>query len=1200
MSIRMRVNSDHHLLLPHHHHVGDRILLQCLATLLLVSAVVAGPQVVEEDDQSGLEESPLTVVQAVESGRVLLPCDVSAPEPTDDTILVLFYQGPIGTPIYSIDGRNGPINRAPHWADENTLGSRAYFDMASEPPGLVLQSVKESDDNEYRCRVDFRSSPTRNVRIELDVIVPLKKIKILSEAGLEVSGVIGPYPVGASVKLQCQVDSGRPRPSVSWFHEGSLLDDVSEVRRGDVTSNTLTIPALTRNDLYKVLTCQASNSNLSVPVAAAVTLDMSFPPLDARILGSLDSLAEGERYEIVCESSGSRPTATITWWKGGILMTDTRSQVFQEGNVSRSTLYLTPSLADHDVYVFCRAKNPMVPSAVMEDSRKLNVHYTPRLSLAAGVSLDMDDIKEGDDVYFECGINANPKVIKVQWYHNGEELIHNVTAGVIQSNQSLVLQRVNRRSSGQYTCSATNVHGHGKSNAVQLSVKFAPVCRPGQKIIYGGGKHEELNVTCNVEAHPEPNYFRWAFNSSSEVVDIPSSSFKVIGKGRSQASYTPKTHLDYGTLLCWANNEVGRQLTPCIFHVIHASAPDPVNNCTVDNVTSSGASVRCQAGWDGGMEQTFMLRVSHARAHTRAHDKKKEAPRVLANTSTSPKPEFLLTGLEPGTEYVLTIMGVNKKGQSDAMRMAIVTLKDVAEKRTSPGSGTIALTPILAVLFGVLASILLMVIVIVIVVRSRQPRPRKPEVKMLYDKGGSPATLPLRRHDEPSAVDDHNPDVIPINDDHQVKELQQDYVTETTGLPQGSGGPSFDHVRQGSPSQTSPQQTSSKKEYLQGHEGSFYINPGTLLRQKGALPPRDADSLLLMGCPLAASTPTTTTTRNSTTTPTVSENFDRQESERNSRESPARETVISTSPWLPQGSRRIQRQRSRRPSQKSLLSVTGSPSSSSIGVQRSDSNRSVTNRPTVHRSESNRSVTNRPTVQRSESNRSVTNRPVVHRSESNRSMTNRPTVHRSESNRSVNIIKPAVHRSESNRSVNTIKPTVHRSESNRSVNTIKPTVQRSESNRSMTNRPVVHRSESNRSVTTSATVHRSESTSRPNNIQRSSSKRPQKPKLRVDTSTCSWSSSQETRKLEKRRSLEAEDVTSPWLLNAPIVKEEWRFKETLVATSPWLQEHQRSGSLKSREIEEGIAPWPPLVTKQAEKVRIVCPLDAKVRIELRL
>ncbi|XP_069935616.1 nephrin-like [Cherax quadricarinatus] len=474
---------------------------------------------------------------------------------------------------------------------------------------------------------------------------------------------------------------------VSWFHEEKLLDDVSEVRRGEVTSNTLHLPSLTRDYLYRVLTCQASNSNLSVPVAATVTLDMSFPPLDVRILGTVESLSEGERYAIVCESSGSRPTATITWWKDGMLMTDTKSQIFHEGNVSRSTLYLTPTLADHDAHVSCRAKNPMVPAAVLEDTRKLNVHYTPRLSLAAGLNLDMEDIKEGVDVYFECGIKANPRVYKVQWFHNGEELSHNVSAGVIQSNQSLVLQSVTRRSSGQYTCTATNLHGLGSSNAVQLSVKFAPMCRPGQKFVYGGGKQEELNITCSVEAHPEPTSFRWAFNSSSELVDIPSSKFWVVGNGKSQASYTPVTHLDYGSLLCWASNDVGSQLKPCIYHIIHASQPDPVNNCTVENVTSTGASVRCLAGWDGGLAQTFTLSADQSRAHTsRAHDRRKEAaPRVLANTSTSPKPEFTLTGLEPGTEYVLTVMGVNKKGESEPTRMVIFTLKDVAEKRTSPG-----------------------------------------------------------------------------------------------------------------------------------------------------------------------------------------------------------------------------------------------------------------------------------------------------------------------------------------------------------------------------------------------------------------------------------------------------------------------------------------------------------------------------------
>lgn len=63
---------------------------------------------------------------------------------------------------------------------------------------------------------------------------------------------------------------------------------------------------------------------------------------------------------------------------------------------------------------------------------------------------------------------------------------------------------------------------------------------------------------------------RWAFNSSSEVVDIPVSRTWVVGKGLSQVSYTPHSHQEYGSLLCWARNDVGKQKQPCIYHVIHA------------------------------------------------------------------------------------------------------------------------------------------------------------------------------------------------------------------------------------------------------------------------------------------------------------------------------------------------------------------------------------------------------------------------------------------------------------------------------------------------------------------------------------------------------------------------------------------------------------------------------------------------------
>ncbi|XP_069944398.1 protein turtle homolog A isoform X2 [Cherax quadricarinatus] len=885
----------------------------CRLLLLLLFLLLKTPtQAKIIQPKKGLESSPLTEVVVLEGGRVLLPCDVSPPISSDDTILVLFYRGSFGTPIYSIDGRNGPVRGGLHWSDDATLGNRARLDFSARPPGLVLHPVRASDHDLYRCRVDFRSHPTRNVRVQLHVVVPPRRLSVVSQAGLEVSGVIGPYPVGDPLTLHCRAENGRPPPQVTWWTKTTLLDDQSEDRRGEVTLNTLTLPALTRDDLYRVLTCQAVNSNLSAPTAVTLTIDMTFPPVSVKIGVPPDSLAEGERYKLVCESSGSRPTAKITWWKDGLLMTDATTQ---EGNVSRSTLQLTPTLADHDTYISCRAQNPLLTAQVIEDVLKLDVRYKPRLSLAAGLNLDMEDIKEGDDVYFECGIQANPRVYKVQWFHNGQELSHNVSAGIIKSNQSLVLQGVSRDSSGEYTCSAANLEGSGDSNAVQLSVKFAPTCRTGQKVVYGAGKNEQLNVTCSVEAHPEPTAFRWAFNSSSEVMDIPGSRTWVLGDGLSQVSYTPRTHLDYGSLLCWATNDVSRQSQPCIYHIIHASPPDPVSNCTVENISSSGVGIRCQAGWDGGLTQTFTLSVSHARAHTDAHHSKK-APRVLANTSTSPRPEFSLTGLQPGTEYVLTILGVNKKGQSEPVRLAIFTLKDVAEKRTSPGVGMVGLTPIVGVVVAVVTSVVVTCVVMVVVVRSRRRHLPRPEVKMVYEKGsGSPSQV--RNQEDPIDADEHNPDLIPVNHDQQMKEAPEVYASEVTAVAESRA---CDPLREGHDQhdmlQQQQQQYDTNQHDLQQHNlqhhdmqlhdlqqhdlqqhdlqlhdlqddfpardrqpqhdlqlrdlqsdlqqseqmiqqpyGSYYMDPSRFIRQ-ASLPTRESDPLLLLGRSMVAPTPT--------------------------------------------------------------------------------------------------------------------------------------------------------------------------------------------------------------------------------------------------------------------------------------------------------------------------------------------------------
>lgn len=54
--------------------------------------------------------------------------------------------------------------------------------------------------------------------------------------------------------------------------------------------------------------------------------------------------------------------------------------------------------------------------------------------------------------------------------------------------------------------------------------------------------------------------------------------------------------MDYGTIMCWADNAVGQQKEPCVFHVIAAGKPDTPYNCTLINQTSDGLEVDCTEG----------------------------------------------------------------------------------------------------------------------------------------------------------------------------------------------------------------------------------------------------------------------------------------------------------------------------------------------------------------------------------------------------------------------------------------------------------------------------------------------------------------------------------------------------------------------------------------------------------------------------
>lgn len=85
----------------------------------------------------------------------------------------------------------------------------------------------------------------------------------------------------------------------------------------------------------------------------------------------------------------------------------------------------------------------------------------------------------------------------------------------------------------------------------------------------GASKGELILLSCDIHTDPEAQKFRWEFENSQEKIDINSNRFAFNGT-TSFLQYTPIIEQDFGSLSCWATNDVGEQLEPCKFQIILA------------------------------------------------------------------------------------------------------------------------------------------------------------------------------------------------------------------------------------------------------------------------------------------------------------------------------------------------------------------------------------------------------------------------------------------------------------------------------------------------------------------------------------------------------------------------------------------------------------------------------------------------------
>ncbi|KAG8182360.1 hypothetical protein JTE90_010125 [Oedothorax gibbosus] len=686
---------------------------------------------------------------AVAGEKAAIPCNISTPLSDDQVSLILWYRVDMPNPIYTLDIRKRTIKEAKHFPSPE-IKDRSYFNMNIHPPTLVLEPARVEDEADYKCRVDLRRSRTLILHTKLHIIVPPGDPFIVDDNGQRLRDIIGPFDEGAFLTLGCEVDGGDPSPEVTWWRGTTLLDDSFNVTPQGFVRNELFLFELKRSDLLAELTCQATNTNLTKPRTSAVRLDINLRPLEVKIEPLRYPLNAGGRKQIVCETTGSRPRAILSWWLDGKKIgAGTSDTVSDGGNLTVSTLHLVPTPDDNGKILSCRAENPALPQAAIEDEWTIRVNYAPIINLAFGANIKASTIKEGSDVYLECTIRANPWVSEVQWQFEDHFVHSNISAGVIISNQTLVLQGVRREHRGRYRCMAGNSEGPSVSEYLHLLVQYSPVCKQADPKVYGVARTENVNVTCEVEADPPDVNFRWSLNNTLETVNLQ----KWWSEGsRSVLSYTPRTLAGYGLLLCWGSNAIGGQREPCVAKIIPAGAPESPKECSVTNQSSHSLSVECDPGYDGGLPQTFHLELYNS-----------VVEHLAANLTKTDTPAFKVHTLPPGTAFVLVLYASNGKGKSNSVALMASTLPP-PERRTE--EDMTSFSPLLGILIGVVAVLVIVTIVIIIIIRFQSSRGRSKD-SAVQDESTRCET-PLKKELEDSQEDRKGPDIIPFANETEV------------------------------------------------------------------------------------------------------------------------------------------------------------------------------------------------------------------------------------------------------------------------------------------------------------------------------------------------------------------------------------------------------------------------------------------------
>ncbi|XP_061483943.1 cell adhesion molecule 2 isoform X1 [Rhineura floridana] len=230
----------------------------------------------------------------------------------------------------------------------------------------------------------------------------------------------------------------------SWHELTIRVTDVSLSDEGQYTCSLFTMP---------VKTSKAFLTVLGVPETPQIT-------------GFISPVMEGDRMELTCKTSGSKPAADIRWFKNDKEVKDVKYLKEEDANrktyTVSSTMNFKADRSDDGAVVSCRVDHESLNSTPQIAMQVLEIHYVPSVKIIPSTIWP----EEGQSITLICESKGKPLPDPVLWTKDGGDLPD--PERMVVTGRELNINVLNKTDNGTYRCEAANSIGLNSAEYVLI------------------------------------------------------------------------------------------------------------------------------------------------------------------------------------------------------------------------------------------------------------------------------------------------------------------------------------------------------------------------------------------------------------------------------------------------------------------------------------------------------------------------------------------------------------------------------------------------------------------------------------------------------------------------------------------------------------------------------------------------------------